>query len=194
RANVCPTREFLARGRQEMQIKSCWHCLAENVSTAHMIGCCPAGQDARIKRHNQICELLANEARKKEWVVFQETQLKDKHLELYKPDSIFVKGDQAFVVDVTVRYESKPASLANVAAEKAKKYEHLKDRVQELTSANTIKFMGFPLGARGKWYHGNYELLTELGLSTSRREKVARSLSRRALFTSVDNVHIFASQ
>ena len=54
--------------------------------------------------------------------------------------------------------------------------------------------MGFPLGARGKWHQGNYELLGELGLSSSRQEKVARRLSNRALFTSVDTVHIFASQ
>ena len=49
-ANVYPTREFLARGRQESQIKSCRHCQAENESSAHIIGYCPVVQDARIKR------------------------------------------------------------------------------------------------------------------------------------------------
>jgi len=36
-----------------------------------MIGYCPAVQDARIKRHNYLGELLANEAKKKEWLVFR---------------------------------------------------------------------------------------------------------------------------
>ncbi|KFQ96796.1 hypothetical protein N306_08448, partial [Opisthocomus hoazin] len=151
-------------------------------------------QDARIKRHNCLGELLISEAKKKEWVVFQEPLLRDNNNELYKPDLVFVKGDQALVVDITVRYESKPTSLADAAAEKVKKYQHLLNQVQELTNATRIKFVGFPLGARGKWYQGNYELLADLGLSSSRREKVARRLSNRALFTSVDIIHIFVSK
>lgn len=50
RANVYPTREFLARGRQDTQIKFCWHCQAENETCSCIIGYCPAVQDARIKR------------------------------------------------------------------------------------------------------------------------------------------------
>jgi len=57
--------------------------------------------------------------------------------------------------------------LADAATEKVKKYQHLRNQVQELTNTTNIKFMGFPLGARGKWYQGNYELLTDLGLSSS---------------------------
>jgi len=38
---------------------------------------------------------------------------------------VFVKGDQAFVVGIMVRYESKPTSLMDVVAEKLWKYQHL---------------------------------------------------------------------
>ncbi|KFO08882.1 hypothetical protein N312_13286, partial [Balearica regulorum gibbericeps] len=151
-------------------------------------------QDARIKRHNQLCELLVEEAKRKEWVVFQEPLLKDPQNELFKPDLIFVKGNQAIVVDVTVRYENKETSLADAAMEKVRNYQHLRSQVQELMNTSNIKFMGFPLGARRKSHHSNYELLAELGLSNSRQDKVARRLSTRALFTSVDIVHVFVSQ
>lgn len=78
RDNVYPTRDFLARGRQETQIKSCRHCQAENETYSHIIGYCPPVQDMRIKRHNQLCVLLGDEAKKKEWVVVRELLLKDK--------------------------------------------------------------------------------------------------------------------
>ncbi|KFR04102.1 hypothetical protein Y956_00801, partial [Nipponia nippon] len=127
-------------------------------------------------------------------VVFQEPLLRDNQNELYKPESIFVKEEQALVVDATVRFESKQTSLTDAAAEKVRKYWHLEDQIRELTNASVIKFVGFPLGARGKWHEGNYELLKDLGLSCSRQEKVARCLSKRALFSSVDIIHIFVSQ
>ncbi|KFW93817.1 hypothetical protein N336_05718, partial [Phalacrocorax carbo] len=173
RANVYPTRELLARGRQENQIKSCQHCQAENDSCAHIIGYCSAEQDARIKRHNHLCELLAEEVKKKDWVLFQELMVRDEQNELYKPDLVFIKEGQALVVDITVRYESKLTSLVDAAAEKIKKYQHLKDLVQELTNVNTIRFMGFLPGACGKWYQVNCKLLKECGLSSSRQEKLA---------------------
>jgi len=124
RANVYPTREFLATGRKDNQLKSCQHCGADTENCSRIISYCPAVQDARIKRHNYLCELLVKEAKKKEWVIFQEPLLRDDNNELYKSDLVFVKGDQALVVDITVRYESKSTSLADAATEKIKKYQH----------------------------------------------------------------------
>ncbi|KFQ95050.1 hypothetical protein Y956_03504, partial [Nipponia nippon] len=193
-ANVYPTREFLSRGRQDSQNKSCRHCTAESETCSHIIGYCPVVQEARIKRHNYLCELLMAEATKKEWVVFQEPLLRDTQNELYKPDLIFIKEQQALVVDITVRFESKQTSLSDAAAEKVRKYQHLKEQIRELMNASDSKFVGFPLGACVKWHQGNYELLKDLGLSGSRQEKVARRLSKRALFSSADIIHIFVSQ
>lgn len=194
RANVYPTREFLARGRRDKYTTACRHCKADNETLAHIIGNCPITQDARIKRHNYICEGLIREAKKKEWVVFQEPRLRDTNKELYKPDLVFVKDDCALVVDVTVRYESAETSLKEAAAEKVNKYKHLETEIRELTNAKDVVFAGFPLGARGKWLHENFRLLGALGLSKTRQDKVARSLTTIALTSSVDIVHIFASR
>ncbi|KAM7020649.1 mitochondrial enolase superfamily member 1 [Acridotheres tristis] len=194
RANVYPTREFLARGRQDKYIKSCRHCDADIETSAHIIGNCPVTQDARIKRHNHICEVLLEEAKKKDWVVFKEPHIRDTNKELHKPDLIFVKDDRALVVDVTVRYEAAKTTLEEAAAEKVNKYKHLETEVRNLTNAKDVVFMGFPLGARGKWHPGNFELLEALGLCKSRQEKIARTLSKTALLSSVDIVHMFASR
>lgn len=101
---------------------------------------------------------MIDKGKKKERVVFQELLLKEEKSELYKLDLVFVKGDQALVVDITIRYESKLMSLADSAVENVKKYQQLKDQIEELTSDTNIKFMGFPIHACGKWYPGNYEL------------------------------------
>lgn len=84
--------------------------------------------------------------------------------ELYKANSILVKEQKAFVVDITVRNEHSNSSLKDAAVEKAKKYLRLLKQIQELTNAVIIEFMGFPLGAWGKWYERNSELLLALSL------------------------------
>jgi len=48
------------------------------------------------------------------------------------------------MVDVTVRYDSKPSSHVHAVAENVRKYQHLKHQVQQMTSASNIKFTGFP--------------------------------------------------
>lgn len=54
--------------------------------------------------------------------------------------------------------------------------------------------MGFPVGAQGKWYKKNSELLLALGFSKKRQEKTARALASTELLSSVDIVHMFASK
>ncbi|TRZ23931.1 hypothetical protein HGM15179_003202 [Zosterops borbonicus] len=151
-------------------------------------------QDTRIKRHSSICETLSNEAKRENWTVYQEPHLRDDKNELYKPDLILVKGNKAFVVDVTVRYEHNNLSLKEAATEKAKKYQGLLLQMKELTNTEAVEFVGFPLGARGKWFEKNSKLLLALGLSKARLGRVARALASRVLFSSMDIVHIFASK
>ncbi|KFO60545.1 hypothetical protein N302_10720, partial [Corvus brachyrhynchos] len=188
RANVYPTREFLARGRHDVCVRSCRHCGAVYESAAHVIGNCPITQEARIKRHNLICETLSQEAKRENWTVFQEPHLRDEENELFKPDLIFVKEAKALVVDVTVPYEHSNSSLKEAAEEKVKKYQRLLPQIQDLTNVTSVEFTGFPLGAWGKWYEKNSELLEAMGLSKTRLGRLARTLASRALFSSVDIV------
>lgn len=113
---------------------------------------------------------------------------------MYKPDLVFVKENKAFVVDVTVRYEHIKSSLKDAADEKVKKYQCLLPYITELTNAADIEFIGFLVGAWGKWYPKNSKLLSALDLSKTRLEKTAGSLASRALHYSVDIVHMFVSK
>ncbi|RLV98114.1 hypothetical protein DV515_00011070 [Chloebia gouldiae] len=194
RASVYPTREFLARGRHEAVVRSCRHCGADSETVAHNVGNCPITQDARIKRHNAICDMLSQEAKKEDWTVFHEPHLRDDNNELFKQDVIMVKGLKAYVVDVTVRYEHNTSSLRAAAAEKAKKYQRLHSQIKELTNVVDIVCIGFPMGVRGKWYNKNSEFLLALGLPKSRLGRIARALTFRVLVASVEIVHIFVNK
>ena len=66
--------------------------------------------------------MLVEEAKKEDWIVFQEPLLRDEQNKLFKSDLVFVKDHQALVVNLTVRYESKLTSLVDTAAENIKKY------------------------------------------------------------------------
>ncbi|KFU83870.1 hypothetical protein M959_07870, partial [Chaetura pelagica] len=173
RANVCCTREFLVRGRLSSQDTSRRHCQADIESYAHIIGYCPKVQDARIKRHNNICDLLIEEDKTKDWIVFQEPNLRVDNNNPLKPDSIFVKGKQALVIVVTIRYESNLPSLSEADTEKVQKYQHLTQQIQDLTNSASVNYVGFPMGTRGKWYLGNYDISSEIRLSKSCQFKVA---------------------
>ena len=105
RAKVYPARESLARGQQESQVKTCQRCQAESETCSLIIGYCPEVQDARIKSH-QLCDPRAEEAQKGEWSVFHEPLLRDHRDELHKPGLTFLKGSQALVADITIRYKS----------------------------------------------------------------------------------------
>lgn len=163
-------------------------------TSAHIIGNCPITQDARIKHHNSICEVLSIEAKMENWTVFQEPHLTDEENELHKPDLIFVKEDKVFVVDMKVRYEHSNSLLKLAAAEEGKKYQCLLKQIQELTNVIVIKFMGFCLRAQGECDERNSALLLALGLSKTRLEKTAQALASRAFLFSVDIIRIFTSK
>jgi len=54
RANIYPRREFMARGKQDTQMKNYCHCHQENETCSHSIGYCPVMQNAGMKRHNHL--------------------------------------------------------------------------------------------------------------------------------------------
>uniref|UniRef100_W5NLC2 Reverse transcriptase zinc-binding domain-containing protein n=1 Tax=Lepisosteus oculatus TaxID=7918 RepID=W5NLC2_LEPOC len=102
RANVYPTRESLNRGQRGLPTL-CRKCHKATETCSHILGQCPSVQNVRIKRHNKICDILADEAKKNKWEIGKEPhfRLKDTN-ELRKPDLIFSKDREAIVIDVTI--------------------------------------------------------------------------------------------
>uniref|UniRef100_H3ABZ5 ribonuclease H n=1 Tax=Latimeria chalumnae TaxID=7897 RepID=H3ABZ5_LATCH len=148
RSNTYPTREFSARGRPTVP-KMCRGCGNATETLGHISGQCITVKGARIKRHNKIAEQLIRKAEKIGWTTLQEPNLIDTQGRLRKPDLIFQKGDQALVVDVTVRVEDNQSSLEKAFQEKIDYYSSLKPQIEQLTGCTNIGFYGFVVGARG---------------------------------------------
>uniref|UniRef100_A0AAY4C4B0 Reverse transcriptase n=1 Tax=Denticeps clupeoides TaxID=299321 RepID=A0AAY4C4B0_9TELE len=185
RANVYPTRESLNRGRKGALLH-CRKCSSKYESCSHILGQCPAIQAARIARHNKICDILGDEAKKLGWETHKEPRLYTTMGELRKPDMIFVREGVAIVVDVTVRWEYDSLSLAKAASEKVEYYQNLEQQVRDYTSTHTVHFFGFPVGARGKWHSKNDLVLQLLGVTKGRMKALGRLVARRALLYSLD--------
>ena len=107
RANVFPTSEALARGRGLPPLP-CRRCQGEIETCSHILGQCLAVQSSRISRHNKICNLLAGEAIRVGWDVEKELRVLSWEGVLKIPDLVFVRGELALVVDVTVRFGLPP--------------------------------------------------------------------------------------
>uniref|UniRef100_A0A8C7GQZ2 Reverse transcriptase domain-containing protein n=1 Tax=Oncorhynchus kisutch TaxID=8019 RepID=A0A8C7GQZ2_ONCKI len=190
RANVYPTREALARGRQDLP-KTCRHCLSETESCSHILGQCPFVKDSRIARHHKLCDLLTNEAESNGWSVTREMCCRTRAGALRRPDLVCVKDGNALVVDVTVRYEMAFDTLKVAAAEKVARYTPITQYVKTALKVKRVRVYGFPLGARGKWPMDNNRLMRALGVSGSREKRLAKLFSRRALLYSLDVLRDF---
>uniref|UniRef100_W5NKD0 Reverse transcriptase domain-containing protein n=1 Tax=Lepisosteus oculatus TaxID=7918 RepID=W5NKD0_LEPOC len=190
RANVYPTRECLNRGQRGLPTL-CHNKVTETCS--RILGQCPSVQNARIKRHNKICDILADEAKKNNWEIRKEPHFRLTN-KLRKPDLIFSKDKEAIVIDVTIRFEHNELTLEKAAREKEKYYHSLKDQVKDLTGAENVTIFGFPIGARGKWFARNYNILHRLEIGEKRQKQLAKLFSRRALLYSLDMLSMFGGK
>ncbi|XP_055772989.1 uncharacterized protein LOC129850771 [Salvelinus fontinalis] len=190
RANVYPTKEALARGRNKEKA-SCRRCDHKLETVSHILGQCPGVKAARLRRHDLICELLAEEAEKRGWTVTKELRVITAEGGLRVPDLLFVRGRLGIVAGVTVRYERNEDTLEKGRAEKVEKYLPIAPIIAKQFSLSRVLVYGFPMGGRGKWPTSNFELLRALGLSKSRSARFAAVISRRTLLYSLDILRAF---
>ena len=74
----------------------------------------------RIRRHDEICKLIANNVSKK-YVIFSEPEIETKGGKR-KPDMVIKDYEKIYIIDVTVRYENND-SLMKAYKKKCKKYK-----------------------------------------------------------------------
>ena len=111
RANVNPTREFMAQGQGKVN--------ARLESSSHILGACWVVATKIIERHNFACQRLVVVAKKMGWAVSREKGFGDKAV-LKRPDLVFCKDGKALVLDVTVRYEMNLDTLKKACRDKQK--------------------------------------------------------------------------
>ena len=108
----------------------CRKCASAVETIGHISGHCPSVKDYRIKRHNVITNTVAEKGKHAGWLVNYEPRIQDSRNRVWKPDLVFVRGNDAIVVDPTVVYEKgNSLSLANRA--KIDKYSHLTETIKE---------------------------------------------------------------
>ena len=179
RANVYPTREFMARGLPKHNAR-CRGCNARLESSSHILGACRVVTTKRVERHNFVCQRLALVAKKLGWTVSREKCFGDRSA-LKRPDLVMCKDDKAIVLDVTVRYELNVDTLKKAYKDKVKHYRSIKDLVMASMGVSKVEIHGFPLGSRGLWYRPNGKILRKLGLSRQDTKSLAERLCKGVL-------------
>uniref|UniRef100_A0A673FSA3 ribonuclease H n=1 Tax=Sinocyclocheilus rhinocerous TaxID=307959 RepID=A0A673FSA3_9TELE len=192
RAGVYPTLEFRCRGRSKT-VANCRLCSLRLETSSHILGQCPAMQRARIARHNKLCRLLGTEAEALGWEVRREWEFRTPQGRLRRLDLVLIRESLALVLDVTVRYEYAPDTLACAGKEKVDYYGPHKGVIARELGVGEVRVYGFPLGARGLWPSSNNKILEDMGLSKARVRSFSRLLSRRTILYSVDILRGFLS-
>ncbi len=168
RTSTFPVKAILARGRRNLN-KSCRLCGYVTETQAHVVPACPQLKDARIKRHNQVCDLLARAAERAGWNYMQEPRVRGPDGRVLKPDLVFHKDTKMVVVDPTIRYEQEDETLSEGCRDKADKYNVIRTELCAITGAADFVCLGLCLGARGSWTQKNDQFFKALGLRASLR-------------------------
>lgn len=192
RANVFPTREFMARG-QHKGYAFCRACRYKLESTSHILGHCRKVQGSRMLRHNTLCARLGSVAKRKGWEVLKEKSFIHQGRKL-RPDLVLLKDGTALLVDATVRFEMDEDTLYKAVREKVGKYGVLPDAVKRDLNVSKVKVYGFPIGARGLWHPPNYAILKRLGLEMAAARRWAKISCERVLMGSLYILRDFYSQ
>ena len=183
RTNTCGTRVALRRTKRDIDV-NCRRCGVQVETLGHILGLCTHTKSKRIKRHNEICELIADNVSKK-FAIFREPELEidgDRR----KPDMVIKDHEKVYVVDVTVRYENND-SLRKAYKEKYKKYEKTAETLKKKFKAKESRVIPVVIGCRGAVPRATVESLRILGLQT----KHALTASLIALRSSIEITNEF---
>ncbi|XDV26267.1 hypothetical protein PO909_030025 [Leuciscus waleckii] len=117
-------------------------------------------QRVRIARHYKLCRLLGAEAETLGWEAHQEWEFRTRSGVVRRLDLVLVRGALALVIDVTVRFEFAPDTLAVAERQKVDYYSPYTNQIATKLDGRKVLVFGFPLGARGLWHEGNYKATT----------------------------------
>lgn len=129
----------------------------------------------RLARYTRICRLVAKEAESYGWVVGWEPVYRASPAKLI-PDLVFRRPGEAFIIDVTLRYEQEKA-LRNTAHEKERKYRPLVPLLARELGI-TVRVFGLPVDASGAWSRVSEGVLAALWIKD---KAFMRILSRAAM-------------
>lgn len=158
----------------------------------HLVGICLGLKRNLMASHNKICNLLSLEGKRMGWTVLQAPRLHTATGRLGVPAIVMVKGERGLILDVAISFETTLEELGRVAAAKVAKYTPFIGAIRGLfPEVRTVTVLGFPMGARGKWFKGATRVLELVGASKTWQNYFARLVSRRTLLATVDLCRAF---
>uniref|UniRef100_A0A5S6Q2M3 Reverse transcriptase domain-containing protein n=1 Tax=Trichuris muris TaxID=70415 RepID=A0A5S6Q2M3_TRIMR len=180
RTNLVPTRLQTLRGRadladQRVRCRRCGNISGAPESLAHISQTCMFTHGLITRRHDAVVDKIASIAIDAGYDSLREPILRCDG-QTWKPDLVPYKGENSFIVDVAIPYESKEP-LARRHHEKCRKYERLKATVCTLTKTKNCATGAIIIGARGAWCPRNDESLKLANINIKYRQKALLCLT-----------------
>lgn len=149
-AAAIPLRARMTRGRAGSA--ACREGCPQRETPNHVLQVCPSMREARCKRHNAVCALFAEYARRKGWNVWTETLIRTEE-QAIRPDVIIKKDGITYVVEVAISTNSPAFPLRTLLNRKKSKYGTpvAMQAVRELTDATVVEVLPAILQWRGLW-------------------------------------------
>lgn len=183
RTNTFGTRVVLSKTKPNAII-TCRKCSLQAETLGHILGICTYTKPARIKRHNDIRDYLANKISKTKTVFIEPTV--NENGELKKPDLVIKNKEKIQVIDVTIRYEDKNY-LKIAAEEKIEKYKTTAELLQNTMKAKTSEVLPVVIGSRGTIPKDTKLNLKKLGFN----QKDMLTISLMTLRSSIEIANAF---
>lgn len=124
----------------------CRTCGEADETLGHILGQCITTKAKRIKRHNEIVDLLKDRLTAANRIMVEPTiELNGERL---KSVLVMLNEERVIVLDVTVRYENK-SFLAEAAKEKIDKYKNVSMKLKRDFNVREAKVVPIVVGSRG---------------------------------------------
>lgn len=161
----------------------CRHC-NEFESLAHVLCYCGYGETARIKRHNDVRQMIAQALKNKGWEVHEEVCGLSESDSIRRIDIIAIDRTKhfAYIVDPTVRFENSKTQPESVHLEKCKIYEPTIPYYKIKFNVKEIKIIGLFFGARGTLVKKYLNFRKELKLNPSLDNEIVLKILKSSVY------------
>ncbi|CAK9799114.1 Retrovirus-related Pol polyprotein from type-2 retrotransposable element R2DM [Anthophora plagiata] len=183
RTNTFGTKVALNRAKKGMDVR-CRRCGVQAETLGHILGNCIQTKPLRIRRHNEICKMVA-ENLPRHCAVFEEPTVNVLG-ELLKPDLVIKDHSRVYVVDVTVRYEDQE-NLQKAYKQKIQKYKDTAEVLRIKLNGTEAEVIPIVVGCRGAMPKCTKNNLKRLGL----RKDNMLTASLIALRSSIEMANLF---
>lgn len=188
RTNTTANKVVLHRAKATADT-TCRKCKSQPETLAHILGQCLINKAERIRRHDEIKDLVMNETMKRdpEATVTKEATIQSPSGGNLKPDLIVRNQKGVFVVDITVRHEDNDY-LAQGRNDKLRKYSPLLPLLQREYGATAAEVLPLVVGTRGAMPKETIMDLRKIGIHD---RKTLTTVSLIALRSSIEIYHRF---